>query len=124
MIRKIALCALLVLVIVPALALAAGPQGQGAGTGIQLRDCLQARQQDTGEEARNEQVRTCLMQGNRTGVGQDIRQMVQNRISGQDGLQVRNMTGISQKVREHAGLMNQSRLQDGSCGACLRSRAS
>jgi len=118
MIRKLALCALLVLIIVPAFALAAGHQGQGAGTGTELRDCLQVRQQAAGEEPRNEQVRACLMQGNRTGVGQEIRQMAQNRISGQDGLHVRNMTGIGQQVREHAGLMIQSRLQDGSCGAC------
>lgn len=118
MIRKIALCALLVLIIVPALALAAGLQGQGAGTSTELRNCLQARQQAAGEEARNEHVRTCLMQGNRTGLGQEIRQIAQNRISGQDGLQVRNMTGIGQQVREHAGLMIQSRLQDGSRGAC------
>ena len=118
MIRKIALCALLVLIIVPAFALAAGLQGQGAGTSTELRDCLQARQQATNEEARNEQVRTCLMQGTGTGEGQELRQMIRNHISGQDGLQVRNMTGIGQQVREHAGLMNQSRLQDGSCGAC------
>ena len=43
MIKKMALCAVLILILVPAFAMAAGPQGQGSDTARE--NCTQSQQQ-------------------------------------------------------------------------------
>lgn len=103
MIKKMALCAVLILIFVPAFAMAAGAQGQGSGmakeSGMQnqqqaanetagreqIRTCLQSQQQI----ANQEQIRTCLEQGNGTC------QMIQNQTCDQERDMVRNMTRSS-----------------------------
>jgi hypothetical protein len=84
MIKKMAMCAVMILILVPAFAMAAGAQGQGYGT-AQLSG-LQKQQQTAIDAATQEQIHTCLQQGNGTG------RTIQTRTCDQDCDMLRNMT--------------------------------
>lgn len=84
MIKKMAICAVIILILVPAFAMAAGAQGQGYGTA--QHSGLQDKQQTAIATASQEQIRTCLQQGNGTG------KMIQNYTYDQDCDMLRNMT--------------------------------
>ena len=126
MMKKIAICAILILVLVPAFAMAAGPQDQGAGNA--QTNGRQARQQVTD-------------QGKSGGTGQMEQicsqncEMARNMIRNQSQLQAGSAGGASAPPSVSAGwqqhplgttagtqamdrVMNRTHLRDGSCGNC------
>ena len=147
MIKKIALCAVLVLILVPAFAMAAGPQGQGSG-GAQ-GNCQQFQQQIACQEQVANQVQNAYQEqvANQVQLSSQLQnngeeQMLQNRICSQgcdmskvmkqNQSQVRKGAGLSQGTGAGVGdqlqnqtrnmigemIQNRTRLQDGFCGNC------
>lgn len=124
MMKKIALCAILVLVLVPAFAMAAGPQGHGAG--FTQAGGQQARQQVTeqGQSGGAGQFQACSQNC----------EMARHMIRNQNQLQTGSAAGeatpsVSAGWQQHrygatAGsgamdrAMNRTHLRDGSCGNC------
>ena len=134
MIRKIALCAVLVLILVPAFAMAAGPQGQGSGA---------AQGNGIQQTASQEQVASQLQVMNQVQLSNQLQnngeeQMFQNRICSQEcemstvmaknqsQMQFRSATGAENSVQQQNQtrgmtwdrIQNRTHLQDGSCGNC------
>ncbi len=124
MIKKIALCAVLVLILVPAFAMAAGPQGQGSGAAEgncqQFQEQTSTQLQNNGEEQMF-QNRICsqecemsrVMNENqsRLRIGSPLDQGTGAGSADQLQDQTRNMTWDRIRGRLH--------LQDGTGGNCL-----
>ena len=133
MIKKMALCAVLILILVPAFAMAAGPQGQGSDTARE--NCTQSQQQlgsqmQTSNQLQNkgedQMLRNCngdqecemsrimarnqtqLRESTATGQGSVPAASVQQQYQSDDG--TGNQTWNRMRDRIH--------LQDGSCGNC------
>jgi hypothetical protein len=108
MMKKIALCAVLILVLVPAFAMAAGPQGPGAGKSSSAGNGLQVQQMTTSETASQVQLRSCQQQGFGNSAENGNGQMLRNRTCDQDREMLQNM------------IRNQTRngLESGAGGTC------
>lgn len=91
MMKKIALCAVLILVLVPAFAMAAGPQGPVAGKSSSAGNGLQVQQMTTSETASQVQLRSCQQQGFGTSAENGNGQMLRNRTCDQDREMLQNM---------------------------------
>lgn len=99
MIKRIAICAVLVLMLVPAFAMAAGPQGQGSGADQEKGQMGQGSgsAQGTGQMAQQKFV--YQNSGENQNVG--AMQMVQNRICNQSC----DMSGLMIRKQNQSGLM-------------------
>jgi hypothetical protein len=133
MIKKIALCAVLILILVPAFAMAAGPQGQGSDTA--RGNCTQCQQQLASQvqtsiqlqnDGDNQMLRNCngdqecemsrIMDRNQSQVRKSTAtgQGAVSAAPGQQQDQSRDGTGNQTWTR----MMDRIHLQDGSCGNC------
>ena len=133
MIKKMALCAVLILILVPAFAMAAGPQGQGSDKARE--NCTQSQQQlasqvQTSNQLQNEGDNQMLRNCNGDQECEMSRIMARNQsqlrestATGQGGV---SATPGQQQDQSRDGTGNQTwnrmrdriHLQDGSCGNC------
>ena len=108
MMKKIALCAVLILVLVPAFAMAAGQAGTGAGKGTSAGNGPQVQQMTTSETTSQVQLRSCQQQGFVNSAENGNGQMLRNRTCDQDREMLQTM--IRNQTR--------NRLESGAGGAC------
>jgi hypothetical protein len=91
MMKKIALCAVLILILIPAFAMAAGPQGPGSSKSTTAGNGPQLQQQTTSEITSQVQLRSCQQQGFGIAAENGNGQMIRNRICEQDREMLQNM---------------------------------
>jgi hypothetical protein len=96
MLRKIALCAVLVLFLAPAAVMAAGPQGQAQGIGNEAGSCLNVQHQMAGTATAQEKFQNGQGQGSGSAMQNGDARMLQTRscdqACDQDQDMERNMT--------------------------------
>ncbi len=91
MMKKIALCAVLILILVPAFAMAAGHERPGAGKSTSAGNGLQVQQMTTRDTASQVQLRSCQQQGFENSAENGNGQMLRNRTCDQDREMLQNM---------------------------------
>jgi hypothetical protein len=111
MLKKIALCAMLVLILAPATVMAAGQQGQAQGIGNEAGTCLNVQHQAAADTAAREKFQNGQGQGSESASQNGDALMLRNRSCDQDCDQdqamVRNMTRPD-RVKFRTGLASES----------------
>jgi len=113
MLKKIALCAMLVLILAPAAVMAAGQQGQAQGIGNEAGTCLNVQHQAAADTAAREKFQNGQGQGSERASQNGDALMLRNRSCDQDCDQdqamVRNMTRDQIRLNSESGLASESK---------------
>jgi len=113
MLKKIALCAMLVLFLAPATVMAAGQQGQVQGIGNEAGTCLNVQHQAATDTAAREKFQNGQGQGSERASQNGDALMLRNRSCDQDCDQdqamVRNMTRDQIRLNSESGLASESK---------------
>jgi hypothetical protein len=113
MLKKIALCAMLVLFLAPATVMAAGQQGQAQGIGNEAGTCLNVQHQAATDTAAREKFQNGQGQGSERASQNGDAVMLRNRSCDQDCDQdqamVRTMTRDQIRLNSEPGLASESK---------------
>ena len=113
MLKKIALCAMLVLILAPAAVMAAGQQGPAQGIGNEAGTCLNVQHQAATDTAAREKFQNGQGQGSERASQNGDALMLRNRSCDQDCDQdqamVRNMTRDQIRLNSESGLASESK---------------
>ena len=115
MLKKIVMCAMLVLILAPATVMAAGQQGQAQGIGIEAGTCLNVQHQAATDTAAREKFQNSQGQGSESASQNGDALMLWYRSCDQDCDQdqamVRNMTRDQIRLNSESGLASESKGQ-------------
>ena len=123
MLKKIALCAMLVLFLAPATVMAAGQQGQAQGIGNEAGTCLNVQHQVAADTAAQEKFQNGQGQGSESASQNGDAVMLRNRSCDQDCDQdqamVRTMTRDQIRLNSEPGLASESKGTGSNGGAWM-----